>query len=424
MMAFGARAALLAVPLLSLAGSPALAQTPTKPFPQTLPTYGTGTILANRHIRAEMNDHVRAFYDLWKQKYLVDAGLNASGQRMYRIAFGAPGTPRHASTVSEGQGFGLTIVALMAGHDPEARAIVDGLYRFARRYPSGIEPRLMTWKVTNGAPDGGNSSAFDGDADIAFGLLIAAKQWPASAGGLNYASAATTILSGLTVRTLGLNSRLPMLGDWVQPAGTPYNQYTHRSSDLMPAAFRAFYLHTRVAAWDYAMTSARNTIINLQLSYAPNVYVLPDFMQPISTTNKTRRPANPNFLEGPHDGAYNYNANRVPLRIGLDALFNRSSTSITIARRLSQWAMTTTAGNPLTFKSGYQLNGQPIAGRDYLSTAFVAPLGVAAMVTPAQQVWLNNIYDVTRQTQQDYYEDTLALLSMLIMTGNFWNPSL
>lgn len=423
MIARGARAALLAGPLVALVASPTLAQAPPlKPFPQAL-TYGTGIYLPGRHTRAEMNDHVRAFYALWKQKYLVDAGLNASGQRMYRVAFGAPGTTRHASTVSEGQGWGVTIVALMAGHEPQARGIVDGLYRFARRHPSGIEPRLMTWKVTNGAPDGGNTSAFDGDADLAFGLLIASKQWPASTGGVNYANAATSIINGLTARTLGRNSRLPMLGDWVQPAGATYNQYAHRASDLMPVIFKAFHLHTGNAAWDAAANRARTVLNGLQVTYSPNVYLLPDFMQPISTTNTTRRPADPNFLEGPHDGAFNYNANRVPLRIGLDALLTRNTTSIAIARRLSRWAATTTGGNPLAFKSGYQLDGQPIPGRDYFSTAFVAPLGVAAMVTPAQQTWLDDIYDATRQTQQDYYEDTIALLALLIMSGNFWDPS-
>lgn len=423
MIARGACAVLLAIPLLVHAGAPTSAQTPPlKPFPQTI-TYGAGTILPSLHTRSEMNDHVRAFFALWKQKYLVDAGLNTRGQRMYRIAFGAPGTPRHASTVSEGQGWGLTIVALMAGHEPQARGIVDGLYRFARNHPSGIDQRLMTWKVTNGAPEGGKTSAFDGDADLAYGLLIAAKQWPASSGGINYANAATSIINGLKYRELGRNSRLPLLGDWVNPSGTPYNQFTHRSSDLMPVVLAAFHLHTGVADWDIAARRSRAVLSKLQTTYSPGVFLLPDFMQPVSPADTTRRPADANFLEGPYDGAFNYNANRVPLRLGLDALFTADVTAISIVRRMSRWAVTTTAGNPLAFKSGYQLDGQPIPGRDYFSTAFVAPLGVAAMVTPAHQAWLDDIYDATRQTQQDYYEDTIALLSMLIMSGNFWNPS-
>jgi hypothetical protein len=132
------------------------------PFPQHV-KYAPSTILPTLHAQDEMDDHIRAFYEDWKSKYLVEAGTSADGNPMFRVAFGKD-EPAHSTTVSEGQGYGMMIVPIMAGYDPEAQAIFDGLFTFVREHPSEGDARLMDWKV----PDPqGNSSAFDGDADIA-----------------------------------------------------------------------------------------------------------------------------------------------------------------------------------------------------------------------------------------------------------------
>jgi hypothetical protein len=67
----------------------------------------------------------------------------------------------------------------------------------------------------------------------------------------------------------------------------------------------------------------------------------------------------------------------------------------------------------------------PSPGTDYLSMAFVAPLGVGAMANAANQAWLNDIWDLVVATPVDaegYYENTLKLLAMLVMSGNWWPP--
>ncbi|HVM97299.1 MAG TPA: hypothetical protein VMT89_12975, partial [Candidatus Acidoferrales bacterium] len=64
-------------------------------------------------------------------------------------------------------------------------------------------------------------------------------------------------------------------------------------------------------------------------------------------------------------------------------------------------------------------------GADYLSMAFVAPLGVGAMVDASNQTWLNALWDlVVNQplSSGGYYENTLKLLSMIVMSGNWWAP--
>ncbi len=73
------------------------------------------------------------------------------------------------ASVSEGQGFGMIIVAMMAGYEAKAREIFDGLFLYCKDYPSSINARNMAWKVNADGSRGGDNSAFDGDADITYG---------------------------------------------------------------------------------------------------------------------------------------------------------------------------------------------------------------------------------------------------------------
>ena len=52
----------------------------------------------------------------------------------------------------------------------------------------------------------------------------------------------------------------------------------------------------------------------------------------------------------------------------------------TAVQRIEIWIRGATGGDPAAIKSGYHLDGTMSSGADYLSMAFVAPLGVGAMV--------------------------------------------
>ena len=224
---------------------------PRHPFPQHQ-VYAPGTLRPNQRTQQQQDDDVRVFYDHWKASYLVAAGATPSGDPLYRVAFGAT-PPARDRTVSEGQGYGMIIVALMAGHDPQAQTIFDGLWEFALAHPSTIDSRLMDYAVPDS--DTGDDSAFDGDADIAYGLLLADRQWQ-SDGRIDYRAAAATVITAILESTIGPASRLPMLGDWVDPGGVKYNQYTPRSSDFMPAHFRAYGRATANPVWSTVAAGA------------------------------------------------------------------------------------------------------------------------------------------------------------------------
>lgn len=391
-----------------------------RPFPQHA-AYSAGTLWVNNRPQATLDDDVRTAYDRWKQRYLARAGNDENGDPRYRIKFSSDAD---SPTVSEGQGYGMLIVAHMAGYDADAKKILDGLWDFASDHRSKIDPRLPDWWVDadESPDDNGDTSAFDGDADIAYGLLLAHAQW-GSAGDVNYLAEATTLINAIFESEAGPDSLLPLLGDWVDPAGETLNQYATRSSDFLVGHFRAY---ERVAGeddWLGVIAACQAAITEIQENHSAASGLLPDFLTGTSAEDHTLRPAAPDTLEGPSDGMYYYNAGRDPWRIGTDWLLNGDAASRAQVQKISLWAEESTGGDPLQVKPGYMLDGTPIPPADFFTTFFVAPLGVAAMCTPGQQDWLNAVYDSVRDAQEEYYEDSVTLLGMLVMTGNFWDPT-
>jgi endoglucanase len=394
-----------------------LASAQNHPFPRHV-TYPGAKIRPNHVSQTQQDNDVRAFYHHWKANYLVSAGTAADGTPMYRVTMGSGQSSR---TTSEGQGFGMTITVLMAGYDPQAQAIFNGLWKFARTYPSAIDSRLMNWEVPVNAS--ASSAAFDGDCDIAYALLLAHNQW-GSSGAVNYSAAATTLIRAIKESMIGAQSGLPLLGDWVKGTSDPkYNQYAPRSSDFMLANFRAFASFTGESIWSTVIANSQATINSLQTNYSPSTGLLPDFIEPTSSTNTTPKPARPYFLESANDGNYYYNAARVPWRIALDALLHNNATSAAQAGKISTWAQSKFSGNANLITPGYMLNGTSIHPTWAYTNLFAAPFGVAAMTKSTQQAWLNAIYDRVVATRENYYEDSVALICLLIMTGNHWDTT-
>ena len=44
------------------------------------------------------------------------------------------------------------------------------------------------------------------------------------------------------------------------------------------------------------------------------------------------------------------------------------------------------------------------------------------MLDPTAQSWLNDLYDSVRDREEGYYEDSVTLLSLLVMSRNYWTP--
>lgn len=397
----------------AIVGTTQAADRPQRPFPQHV-TYAPGTIKPDNHRQSTMDDDVRHFYAWWKSRYLVEAGT-IGGAPAYRICIGSEDAAR---TVSEGQGYGLIIVALMAGHDPDAQQVFDGLLAFTLAHPSENAKALMAWQIPFVEGDG--DSAFDGDADIAYALMLADAQWGGH-GRFNYRAEARQRLAALRRWATARQTGLPMLGDWVRANDNLIDETMARTSDFMPAHFVSFARYTNDRRWRRSATRSRAAITMMQASLSPATGLVPDF---VTRLDQAPEAAPAGFLEGAHDGAFFTNAARVPWRIGTDALLNGDPDSIAQARKISHWIERKTDGRPQAIRAGYQLDGTVLDEGDYFTDLYAGPFGVAAMADPAQQDWLNAVYDAVRHHREDYYEDSIGLLSMLVMTGNYWDPTI
>ena len=56
-------------------------------------------------------------------------------------------------------------------------------------------------------------------------------------------------------------------------------------------------------------------------------------------------------------------------------------------RRIADWIVAVTGGDPYEIRSGYHLAGRPILGSDYFTTCFVAPFGVALITKPRGEAY-------------------------------------
>jgi endo-1,4-beta-D-glucanase Y len=384
-------------------------------------TYAAGTILPTGST-ANLDRATADFYDAWKAKYVISAC--GQGRRYIATSLESTGGGQtdQSITVSEGHGYGMVIAAIMAGHDPEARAIFDGLYAYFRDHPSVHSPDLMAWNQVKGcgnAKDGGDDSATDGDLDIAFGLLLASKQWP-SGGSIDYAAEARKVITAIKAKEMNAQTKLALLGDW-STAGDPA-YFGTRPSDFMIDHFRAYGAAAGDAWWTGVVDAHYSLVATMQSTASPQTGLLPDF---VVNTDTTPKPAKPKFLEGNNDGEYGYNSCRVPWRLGTDYVVSGDARAKTALTKVNTWIRSATNNNATKITGGYHLNGTPLSANLDNTMAFVSPFGVSAMIDASNRAWIDAIWNVMvarAVDDDDYFGNSIKLLSMIVMSGNWWAP--
>jgi len=408
----------LCIAILSVSIAHAVA--PAKPFPQHT-TYASGSILPSASQTAR-DSAAANFYDAWKAKYLKP-GCEA-GQAYVAVNLDHEADNKKTLTFSEAHGYGMLLVALMAGHDPDAQTLFNELDAYFHAHPDSIDPPLMAWRQVKGCktePDD-RDSATDGDLDIACALLMADAQW-GSAGAVNYKAEALEVIAAIKRSEVDAVVPSVQLGDWVTDA--PKRQHDWRLSDFMPDHFRAFSTAASDAMWSQMVDAGYAALDWLQVHHAPKTGLVPDFARQMQTGQPVPAPAH--FLESKFDGDYSYNACRVPFRIGVDFLLHGDSRAKTVLERLNTFIIAKTGGNPAKLKAGYELvNGQPIHKGDR-SFAFNAPFAIAAMTDASHQAWLDTLWnDLTAapldDDRGDYYGNTLKALCLIALSGNWWGP--
>ena len=388
------------------------AQQTVKPFPQHV-NYSNGVIKPGHVSQQQMDDSVCSFYNKWKERYIND---DAGEGRYYIWVEGSAG---NKVCVSEGQGYGMIIVALMAGYDTAAQNIYDGLYQYYKIHPSNNSPFLMAWAQTKLFKDVDGSSAADGDMDIAYSLLLANAQW-GSNGKINYLKEARSIIAAIMKQEINHSSFSVLLSNAIEPDSKDY--FDMRSSDFMPAHFKVFSKITRDNSWDKVIDKNYLLFDFMQNTYSEDAGLLPDFIQDI---NKVPKPSAANYLESKFDGQYNYNACRVPWRIAADFVLTGDKRSKKIVEKINKWIRETTQNNPDNISAGYRLNGDDIKTRNFEAMSFIASFAVAAMVDAKNQIWLNKLWDYIfsfNGGEYDYYDNSIKMTGIIILSGNYWQP--
>lgn len=387
---------------------PLCAQNPTRPFPEHV-TYAKGSIKPNHISQNKLDQLTLSFYDQWKKQY-IKTGCHPDE---YYVWFERKGNKQ---CVSEGQGYGMIITALMAGADPSAKSTFDGLYQYCRAHP-GNHAYLMAWAQGKNCRNLDKSSATDGDIDIAYSLLLANQQW-GSEGKINYLAEARQMIASIMQHEINPHTFSILLSDAIEYDSKDY--YDTRSSDFMPANFKAFESTTQDKKWKTVIDNNYKLFGYLQQTYSPDAGLIPDFIRHV---NKAPAPAQPNYLESPYDGCYNYNACRVPWRIATDYLLTGDRRAKAINDKINRWIRETTQNKPDNLSAGYTLAGNDIKHRYFEALSFIGPFAVSAMTDKQNQQWLNDVWDYLvnfRLKDYDYYDNSIKLLDMIILSGNYW----
>ncbi|MDR2596430.1 MAG: hypothetical protein LBC76_03820 [Treponema sp.] len=363
--------------------------------------------------------------------------------------------------VSESQGYGMMIIAYMAGCEEKLnfsennwilgstslKDYYDAMLRTVTAFPSIIAPRLFTWelfgfpagegsrtgyKIVNGiktAPFTSNKkegdSATDGDMDIIYSLIIADRQW-GSGGKYNYIKIAKNMLDDLWNYCVNEEYHTLLLGDWAKNSAYGISANASRPSDFIISHLKVYKEIDSDHNWQVVIDATYNVIKEIrdgQNAEGSNNGLMPDFVK--------RGEAgwvipDENFIED-YDGDFAYNACRVPWRLGTDYLLygntaiGSSSLYDLIIKPLDDFAIKYTGVNPRKLGPLF-MNGKSFSWKD--PDLFAPPFLVTAAAAGTSQEWVNALWNFSglAKYNKDTYGDYIKLLVMLTVSGSYWRP--
>lgn len=360
-----------------------------------------------------LNNDVISAYEDYKSSFLRPAKSTPGG---YYIYSKDTHSGWNVITVSEAHGWGMTIMALMAGYDDNARTYFDGMVKFYEAHKAtGTGPNLMAWRI-DGTMDYESSwdegSATDGDMDIAYGLLLGYKQW----GDVSYLNKAKKIINDIYTAEVNPETKAMQLGNYVYGSSNAH-YYHSRPSDWMGATLRSFGDATGDSKWDAVADEIYNMYSRFS-SVNPKCPLISDF---VYNTGSQTVAVQQGFLEGTYDGEFYTNASRVPWKIATDYAMYGKTPAKDVLQKINNFIVSKTSGAPSRIYPGYYVgSGDPI-NTNYTDVAFTAPL-VAAQIAGGDQDFLTKGWNYVKNMQQGAaFNAAIKLQSMILMSGNWWD---
>lgn len=345
---------------------------------------------------------------LWYKYKALFMGKNSDGY-YFKAAGEGPGGSE-GLTISEQHGYAMIITALMAGSDPEAKTIFDGLVEFYDNNRSPINDALMNWV----AP-GGNGSATDGDLDIAYALILADKQW-----GGTYLTDAKAIIAAIKEDEYNSSNNRILLGDYYAQSGQ--NTAT-RPSDWMADHLRAFKSATGDSEWDQAVTNIYSMISTITNNNSSTTGLMPDFADGSTIAPDGNPPVSGEDNPGDVNGA---NACRVPWRIAVDYAHSGSADAKKALTKTADWLVKKYATPAKIAQGPYTLSGTTKSADQ--GAMYCTPFMTTMISDAKYQNYLTNSWSILRNhsgdgTLKDSYNCAIKLMGMLLISGNWWAPS-
>ena len=361
----------------------------TFPYPQ-------GHAFAHCALPAYDTDKIATAYTNWKTKFY-------QGGRIVRPENGN-------DTASEGIAYGMLIAVYM-----NDRAMFDTLWGYAQARLDGNG--LMTWHYSSSGSVIDQGGATDADQDMAWALLMANKQWGAAA----YLSAATTLIGNIFSHEVDTNGFVLKPGDMFGGANQTNPSY------FAPSYYRVFARVTNNSGW----MNVLNTSYTILGKAAGTYGLVPNWVNSQGTG-----------VNGPGSDAANgvyfgYDACRTPWRIALDYCENGDPNALAYLQKIVGFYESKSATGGLgAIHDGYTIGGaMPPSNPTNLGVyiagmAFLGPGGVAAMVgghdALVSNIAATLVYDTTTAIINSngvftYFNGSWGLLSMLTLSGNFWD---
>jgi endo-1,4-beta-D-glucanase Y len=363
--------------------------------------YPQGHAFAHCGLAVYDTDKVATAYTNWKAKFY-------QGGRVIR--------PENSNdTASESIAYGMLIGVYM-----NDRPMFDTLWSYAHARFNGNG--LMAWHYDSGGGQLDGGGATDADEDMAWALLMADKQWaggsPTVAGLPTYLSSATALIGSIWSHEVDQGN-----GFVLKPGDNFGGANQTNPSYFAPSYYRVFARVTNNSGWLSVADSSYAILMKATGTYG----LVPNWVNSQGVG-----------VAGPgNDGNgvnFGYDACRTPFRIALDYCENGNAMAMAYLEKIVGFYASKTAGSGLgAIKDGYTPAGAtPTAplGAYAAGMAFLGPGGVAAMDGGHGQL-VSDVYDVliadTTTSYMNlsgifsYYNASWGVLSLLTMSGNFWN---
>lgn len=344
------------------------------PFPQNM-TYANGIKPATATHR-----DVQASYNIFVKNYYEESGDLA------RIKWDTP-----TQTVSEGIAYGMLIMVYMDNATNNTQPKFDKLWNYYKRWWNNNG--VMHWKINGFSGIAEQNGATDAEIDAAMALVLAFHQW----GDAKYKTAATDLMNKIYMHELA--------ADKVLKPGDAFD-YPKNPSYFVPAALGLF---------DQVKFDSHDWKGVLTANYAfvakcmnPTYGLVPDW----ATNDGQGDQRGPNYL---------FDAARTPWRVALGYLWFGHPEAKTMAGKMTDGIKSITKNDPSAIKSGYKTNGAALG--EFNLPTYIGPFTAGGMVDAAHQEWVNAGYARLASFIDDdnYYNESLQLMTMLTMTGNFFN---